>query len=550
MGKKWYAIWESDIPKFFEPAKSLPHYLKDRIAAAPDKTALSFYGYDMTYRELGDAVDKFAGGLRTLGVKKGDRVALFMESCPQFVISYFGTLQAGGIAVSLNPMFKHTELEYELHDSGAETLVALDFLYQEVLKTESGNTLNNIVLTSLKDYLPKNPTLPLPSEMEQPKLNFPETIDFKEFLGKSPAESGIEISDLKRDIAVLQYTGGTTGLPKGAVITHLALGQSAFNAVLWFRYSPDDIHLGAAPFFHSYGMAICLSGALVSEGHVVILTRISPESVAKAISQYKCTVWITTATLMTAMLEWPEIDKYNLRSLRMVLCGAAPVAVALMNRLNQIMPQAKVIGGYGLTETMAGGGAVCPLSRFKPGFVGIPNISTDIKIVDLETGTRECDTLQEGEIVIKCGSMMAGYWNKPEDTKKVLRDEWLYTGDIGKMDEEGWVAIVGRKKELIKCSGFSVFPAEVEELLYKHPAVAEVAVTGVQDPYRGESPKAFLVLKSAYKSKIKETEIIDWAKENMAAYKRPRIVEFREELPKSGAGKILRRVLADEESHR
>jgi acyl-CoA synthetase (AMP-forming)/AMP-acid ligase II len=550
MEKKWYSLWESDIPKFFEPQKSLPQYLKDRTISQPEKVALSFYGYDMTYHELGKAVDNFAGGLKSLGVRKGDRVALYMQSCPQFVISYFGILQAGGIAVSLNPMFKHPELEYELNDSGAGTLVALDVLYPEIQKVGNRKELNHIILTSFRDYLPQNPTFPLTPEMKQPKLCFPDSIDFSELLKESRPQPKVEISDLKNDIAVLQYTGGTTGLPKGAIITHYALGQSVFNAVLWFHYTAEDVHLGAAPFFHSYGMAICLSGSLVSGGHLVILSRVSPEMVAKTIAHYGCTVWITTATLMTAMLEWPEASKYDLHSLRMVLCGAAPVAVELMTRLNHIMPRAKVVGGYGLTETMAGGGAVCPLSRSKPGFIGIPNISTEIKIVDLETRMQEVEALQEGEVLIKCGSMMSGYWNKPEETKEVLRDGWLYTGDIGKMDEEGWVAVVGRKKELIKCSGYSVFPAEVEELLYKHPAVAEVAVIGVKDPYRGESPKAFVVLKSDYKAKINEMDILNWAKENMATYKRPRTVEFREELPKSGAGKILRRVLAEEETHR
>jgi long-chain acyl-CoA synthetase len=546
MGKKWYSVWESDIPRFFEPEKSLPQYLKDKTISLPDKVALSFHGYDITYHELGKAVDKFAGGLKSLGVKKGDRVALYMESCPQFVISYLGILQAGAIAVSLNPMFKHAELEYELNDSGAETLVALDFLYPEIQKLGNRKKLNNILITSFRDYLPKHPTLPLTPEMQRQKSRFPGTIDFSELLKESPSRPEVEISDLKNDIAVLQYTGGTTGLPKGAIISHYALGQSAFNAALWFRYTPEDVHLGAAPFFHSYGMAICLSGSLVSGGRVVILSRVTPEMISKAIAQYGCTVWITTATLMTAMLEWPDVARYDLNSLRMVLCGAAPVAGALMTRLNHVMPKARIIGGYGLTETMAGGGVVCPLSRSKPGFIGIPNISTEIKIADLETGTRDAEPLQEGEVVIKCGSMMTGYWHKPEETKRVLRDGWLYTGDIGKMDGEGWVAIVGRKKELIKCSGYSVFPTEVEELLYKHPAVAEAAVIGVPDPYRGETPKAFIVLKSDYKTKINETEIIDWARENMAAYKRPRKVEFREELPKSGAGKILRRVLADE----
>jgi acyl-CoA synthetase (AMP-forming)/AMP-acid ligase II len=550
MGKKWYSVWEPDIPKDFEPEKSLPDYFKDRVAAAPDKVALSFYGYDITYRELGEAVDKFAGALARLGVKKGDRVALYMENCPQFAISYLGTLQSGGIAVALNPMFKHAELEYELNDSQADTLVALDFLYPEVKKIGNRKKLRNIILTSFKDYLPKNSTIPLAAEMKQPKLSFPESIDFWELLQKSPSQPRVEISDLKRDIAVLQYTGGTTGLPKGAILTHDALANSVFNAVLWFRYTQDDVHLGAVPFFHSYGMAICLSAGLASGGELLILTRFSPEAVAKAIAYCKCTIWITTATMVTAIFEWPQIYRYDLNSLRMVLCGAAPMPVALMTKLKQMMPRANIIGGYGLTETMAGGGAVCPLSRFKPGFIGIPNISTDIRIVDLATGTKEVGPEEEGEIIIKCGSMMAGYWNKPEETKEVLKDGWLYTGDIGKMDGEGWVTVVGRKKDLIKCSGFSVFPAEVEELLYKHPAIAQAAVIGVEDPYRGEAPKAFVVLKSQFKEKIAETEIIEWAKDNMAAYKRPRIIEFREELPKSAAGKILRRILVDEEKRR
>ncbi|MBA7538557.1 Long-chain-fatty-acid--CoA ligase [subsurface metagenome] len=470
-----------------------------------------------------------------------------MQNCPQFVISYFGALHAGAIVVLINPMFKHTELEYELNDSGAETLVALDFLFPEVKRVGNRVKLKNIILTALGDYLPQKPTLPLPPEVERPKIIFTETLDFLDFLRESPVEPVSQITNLKEDVALLQYTGGTTGLPKGAILTHYSLAHAAGASVLWYGYTKDDVHMGVTPFFHIMGMVQCMCTPLVSGGQLVIPARFSPESVAKAIAQYKCTSWITSTTAVIAMLEWPDINQYDFSSLHIVWYGGAPMPTATAERLKHMLPKAIVGEGYGLSETSSQGGAITPLSRAKPGFIGIPNISTDIKIVGLETGLKEVNPGEEGEIIIKGPSMMTGYWNKPEETKEALRDGWLYTGDIGKMDEEGYVAIVGRKKELIKCSGYSVFPTEVEELLYKHPAVAEVAVIGIPDPYRGEAPKAFIVIKPEYKGKIKEEEVVEWAKDNMATYKRPRIVEFRDELPKSAAEKVLRRVLVKEE---
>jgi acyl-CoA synthetase (AMP-forming)/AMP-acid ligase II len=245
----------------------------------------------------------------------------------------------------------------------------------------------------------------------------------------------------------------------------------------------------------------------------------------------------------------PEIKQYDFRSFRCIWSGGTPISVEIQKKVKELAPKAIIGEGYGLTECVSQGGALTPLYRYKPGFIGIPHIN-DIKIVDLETGQIELPLNKEGEIVIKGPALMEGYWNKPEETQEILKDGWLHTGDIGLMDEEGYIKFMGRKRELIKCSGYSVFPAEVENILLRHPAVVEVAVIGVPDPYRGESPKAFIVLKSEYKGKIEEEEIIEWSKENMAAYKRPRIVEFREELPKSGAGKILRRILAAEEKKR
>jgi long-chain acyl-CoA synthetase len=250
--------------------------------------------------------------------------------------------------------------------------------------------------------------------------------------------------------------------------------------------------------------------------------------------------------MVIALLSLPNIEDYDFSSFRCLWSGGTPISDELQKRLKELAPGAIIGEGYGLSETIAHGGASTPLHRYKPGFVGVPQLN-DIRIMDLATGAKELGPGEEGEITIKGPAVMQGYWNKPEETKMVLRDGWLYTGDIGLMDEEGYVKFLGRTRELIKCSGYSVFPAEVEELLFGHPAVREVAVIGISDPYRGESPKAFIILKPEYENKIEENEILEWCKDNMAAYKRPRYVEFRQELPKSAAGKLLRRVLVDEE---
>ena len=547
MPKSWSAVWDPRLPMVFEPQKSLVGYLKDTVKAVPGNVALSFYGYDITYRELGRAIDRFAGGLTGLGVRKGDRVALFLQNCPQFVISYFGALQAGAIVVSLNPMFKSAELEYEINDSGARTLVALDYLYPEIKRAEGRIRLKNIILTSHADFLPEKPVLPLPAEMEQPKQAFPETLDFLEFLRRAPAAPAGRVTDLKEDIALLQYTGGTTGLPKGAIITHHTLAHNAAAVPLWFSYTGDDVHTGMMPFFHVAGMVHGMCAALVSGGRLVILARFSPEVLARAIEKYRCTVLNTITTMYTAMLDWPGTGSYDLSSLRLVWEGGAPLPAAAEERLKALLPRAFVGEGYGLTETLTGG-VNTPIPRRKPGFIGIPFFSTDVKIMDLDTGEREVAVGEEGEVVIKGPCVMKGYWNNPEETRQQIKRGWLYTGDIGKMDEEGYLAIVSRKKELIKCSGFSVFPSEVEDLLCKHPAIAEVSVIGIPDPYRGETPKAFVVLRPEYRGKTREEDIQEWAKDTMAPYKRPRVVEFRDALPKSAAGKVLRRLLVEEEA--
>ncbi|MBN2031669.1 MAG: AMP-binding protein [Deltaproteobacteria bacterium] len=547
MEKSWYKVWPVWVPKNFEVEKPATEYFREWATYTPDKIALTFYGKDITYRELNSLIDKLAWGLVDLGVRKGDRVAIHMQNCPQFVIGYFAAQRAGGVVVPVNPMFKQAELEHELNDAGVKTIIGLDFLYPELEKVRANSPLKNVIITSLKDYLPEKPLLALPQEAKQEKRSFPGTIDFNELISKFQDRPICQVSDLKTDLALLQYTGGTTGMPKGAMITHHTLSIVSLGMTYWFHHREDDVHLGVTPYFHTMGQQNAMWAPLISGGRVIILSRYIPEVVAQAVTSYRCTCWVAATTMVIALLELPNIKSYDFTSFRCLWSGGAPISLELQRKLKELAPNAIIGEGYGLSETISHGGCCTALHRYKPGFLGIPQLNV-VRIVDLETGTREMPANQEGEVTIKGPAVMIGYWNKPEETAQALRDGWLYTGDIGLMDEEGYLKLLGRKKEMIKCSGYAVFPAEVEDLLYRHPSVKEVSVIGINDPYRGETPKAFIALKPEYEGKVTEEEILSWCKENMAAYKRPRFVEFRKDLPKSAAGKILKRVLVEEES--
>lgn len=546
MEKRWYKVWPMWVPKHLDIEEPVSEYLRDWAAYTPGKIAIRFYDRDITYGDLNGLIDRMANLLIGLGLRKGERVALFMENCPQFVISYYGTLRAGGIVVPLNPMFKHAEVEYEVNDAGATILIGLDTLYPEVEKVRARTSLQHVILTSLQDYLPEELVLSPPFDVKEEKLLFRETIDFTTLLSGAQETPICRVEDMENDLAVLQYTGGTTGIPKGAMITHSALGYATISSIYCYRHREDDVHLGVTPFFHVMGQSQLMCAPLASGGQVVILSRFVRETVAQAISHYRVTFWVAATPMLIGLLNMPGIENYDFTSFRHLVSGGSAISRELQKQLLELIPTMTIGEGYGLSECMAQGGACTPLHLYKPGFVGIPT-HDDMKIVDKETGMRELPPNEEGEVVIKGPMVMQGYWNKPEETAEVLRDGWLYTGDIGMMDDEGYLKLLGRKREMIKCSGFSVFPPEVEDLLYRYPAIKEVAVIGVTDPYRGETPKAFVVLKPAYAGKVTEGEILEWCKENMAAYKRPRIIEFREELPKSGAGKLLRRILLEEE---
>ncbi len=538
----WEKVWPDWVERDLSVEKPISEYLRDIALGHPERIAIDFYGTRISYAALNTMIDSFAWGLVGLGLKKGDRVALQMANCPQYIISFFGILRAGGVVVAMNPMFKSAELEYEIKDATPKIFICSDRLYEHVAGFRERTGLEHVITAGLDHYVPDAPDLSLPEEVRPFTGDVEGTISFEQLVEDSPSEPLCRVDELHADLALLQYTGGTTGMPKGAMITHHGLALAVLGANNWFNLNAADTCLGVTPFFHIMGMIQVMCSPLSSGAELDVLARFVPETVAVTLERHKCTAWVGATTMLIALLQMDDIEKYDFSNLRFVVSGGAPISVEIQKRFSTLIPGATMVQGYGLTECISQGAAVTPLGGYRQGFVGVPHLN-DLKIVDLEQGIQEMAPGEQGEIVLKGPCLMTGYWRHPDETAKAMRDGWFYTGDIGSMDETGYLKIHGRNKELIKCSGFSVFPDEVENLMYLHEAVAEVAVIGVPDEYRGESPKAFIVLRTPYKGKITEKEVLVWCKANMAAYKCPRHIEFTDSLPKSAAGKVLRRVL-------
>lgn len=548
MEKIWLKSWPPGIPLELDfPNKPLHDFLRDNAQKNPTKIAINYYGREIKFQELDDLSDRFAAALKDLGLNKGDRVSLYLENCPQFVIAYFGTLKAGGVVVAANPMFKKDELLYELKDSETKILLTLDHLYPFVREVRKKVRLPHVIVTSYWDFLPENASLPIHPSMKPPKAEFPQTYDFCDLLAKYEPEAFQPEINIREDLALLQYTSGTTGLPKGAMITHYSLLFNTVGSSVWSGITEDDVHLSVLPFFHVTGMIHSMNRPIYTGTTNVMMSRFDTGTAIKAINDFGCTVWVSITTMNVAVVNFPDIDRYNLQSLKRCSSGGAPIPKEILQKWRNIVGT-ELVEGYGLSETISQT-HVNPISNPCYGSVGIPHFGVECRIVDLDTQA-ELSIGQEGELIVKGPMVMKGYWNNPEETEKALKDGWLATGDIARVDDDGYFYIVERKKDMIKASGYSVFPAEVESLMYEHPAVGEVAVIGVPDPHRGENIKAFIVLRRIKKDLVKEEEIIAWAKNKMAAYKYPRIVEFVDELPKTGSGKILKRALRDRESGR
>jgi long-chain acyl-CoA synthetase len=558
--KPWVKQYDKGVPATIEvPTHPVQHFLEEGARRIPTNPAMVFQGGEISYRELNDAADAVAAALAANGFKKGDRAVLYMPNLPQFVVIYYGILKAGGIVIATNPLYTERELQHQLKDCGAETVFVLSRYYPLLKKVQkSGETkVKRIIVTYIKDYLPGIKSV-LYGLLKEKKAG--DRVDvaagdltLKEFIAlgrRSPKPSVTVTGD---DIALLQYTGGTTGLSKGAIGLHRNLVANVLMVSKWitdWNYGQDSL-LGAIPFFHSYGMVTAVIFTLAVGGRIVIVPnpRDLPDVLGN-INKYKPAYFPGVPAMYVGINNNPDVaeGKYDVKSIRACISGSAPLLMETKQKFEKLTG-GKLVEGYGLTESHVATHANPINGLNPPGSIGLPLPGVEVKIVDPIEGEKELPIGAIGELIMRGPTIMQGYWNMPNETATSLRDGWLYTGDIARMDEKGYFYIEDRKKDLIICGGYNVYPREVEEVLARHPAVLEVTVAGVPDAKRGETVMAWIVKRPDH-ANVTEKEIIEWSKEQLAAYKYPRIIEFREQLPKTAALKVLKRDLVSEYKQR
>jgi long-chain acyl-CoA synthetase len=553
MERIWTRHYDNGVPADpnFEE-KTILDFFDAATHEWPARPALTLKGKTLTYRQLKDHVDRFATGLAKLGVRKDSRVALWMPNLPQMVIGYFATLRLGAQVVNTNPLYVEREIEHQFNDAGVSVVVTLDFLWSNRLKAIVDRTgVEHVVVTSIPDYLPFPLNLLAPLKLKKTgqyvKVPREEKVHFfRELIAQNPAAP--PVPDVTLDhLAVLQYTGGTTGVSKGAMLTHRNLSANMQQCRMWFQGARpgEEVFLGCLPFFHVFGMTVSMLLPVMLGGHLVLAPnpRDIPDLV-KSITKRRVTLFPAVPALFVAINNYPDIEKLDISSIRYCLSGSAPLPVEVLERFERLTG-GKITEGFGLTETS-------PLTHANPldglrkvGSVGVPVPGTDMKVVDVETGEQELGAGQEGELCIRGPQVMAGYWQRPDETDKTLRDGWVYTGDLARVDEDGFTFIVGRKKDMIVASGYNVYPDEVDQVLFMHPAVLEAATIGIPDPARGETVKSFVVLKPGASANV--SELGEFCRKELAAYKVPKQIELVAELPKSSMMKILRRELRQRE---
>ncbi|WP_202320299.1 long-chain fatty acid--CoA ligase [Archaeoglobus neptunius] len=544
MERPWFRNWPKLLTKTLDyPKVPLFEFLETSARRYGEKPSIIYYGKKISYGELLDSVERFATYLASTGIEKGDRVAIYAQNSPQFIIAFFGIMRANAITVPLNPMLVERELEYVLKDSGSKMVVTTSELASRIVPVAKKLGID-VISGNLSDYIPEQPELPVP-DFAKLKLDVENTISWNEVMAeRNPPDVRVSSDDL----ALIPYTAGTTGMPKGCMHTHSTAVANILSSVHWFNMTPASVILATLPFFHVTGMVHSMFAPIYAGATMVLITRWDRETAIQAIEKYRCTHWVNITTMVVDMLSDPEIGKRDLSSLLVVGGGGAPMPKAVAEKLYQLTG-IRYMEGYGLTETISQT-HLNPPHNPKLQCLGIPDFGVDALVIDVETG-KPLPPNEQGEIVISGPEVFKGYWNKPEETEKAFIEiegrKYLRTGDLGYMDEDGYFFIVDRIKRMINRSGFKVWPTEVEAVLYRHPAVKEVCVIGVPDERVVEEVKAFIVLKPEYEGKVRESDIIEWAKKEMAAYKYPRIVEFVKELPKSGAGKILWRLLQERE---
>ncbi len=542
MERPWYKHYDYFVPETIRYPKIPVHFMLDLAAGKfKNSPATDFYGAVMGYRELKSHVNKLACALIELGIQKGDRVGLMLPNCPQIIIAYYAVLRIGAVVVNVNPLYTERELEHQLNDSGTETIFCPDMFVGTVRNIKEKTPLQRIVVTRMSDYMiPEVRDAAGDYDLEGDEYGF---LTLLESAGdKLPPVVEIDIDGP----AVLQYTGGTTGLSKGATLSHKNIVANTIQTSMWaHELMPvsGQVYLVVIPIFHSYGMTCGMNVGMWNGVKMILIPRFEIDDMLNAFQMNDVNYFPGVPTLFTAILNNPRAMEVGLDKVALFNSGSAPLPIETINGITAL--GISMTEGYGLSEASPVTHSTPILGIRKPGSIGIPFPDTDAKIVDPDDWQKELPIGGEGELIIKGPQVMLGYWNKPKESEETLKDGWLLTGDIARMDEDGYFYIVDRKKDLIIASGYNIYPREVDEVLFTHPKVLEVCTVGIPHEYRGETVKAFVVLQPGETATVEE--ITDFCKKNMAAYKVPKLVEFRKELPKTAVGKVLRKVLRAEE---
>jgi long-chain acyl-CoA synthetase len=553
--KPWLESYEPGVPAVLEVPDMPVHNLLEKAASEhPEQAAIIFKGRSVKYHELNQLADAIASALSANGFQKGDRAVIYMPNIPQFVISYFGILKAGGIIIATNPLYSERELEHQLADCEAETVFVMSSYYEKLKRVqEKGHTkIKRIIVTNVKEYLPWHMGLLFTLAKERKEGHRvairPGDISFQDFLASGQQAPSPDVTVGPGDIALLQYTGGTTGLSKGAIGLHSGLVANTVAIRTWLTGCREgkEVMLTAIPLFHSFGMIVAMNFGIMIGGTLILIPDPRDQKdLLGSINKYRPTIFPGVPAMYVAINNNPDVaaGKYDIHSIEVCVSGSAPLLLETKQRFEELSG-GTLVEGFGLTEAHVVTHANPLHGENRAGSIGLPLPGIECRIVDAEKGEPEMPVGEIGELVIKGPSIMQGYWQMPTETANTLRDGWLYTGDIARMDSDGYFYIEDRKKDMIIAGGYNIYPREVEEVLATNPAVLEVAVAGVADPKRGETVKAWIVKKPG--DMTSEEEIITWSKDHLAKYKYPRLIEFRDELPRTTVGKVLKRELVDE----
>jgi long-chain acyl-CoA synthetase len=543
--RPWLRHYDAAVPAHLDyPRIPLYRLLDDSTARQPEQPCINFFGKRLSYAAIKEQSDRLAASLQRLGVQPGDRVALLLPNSPQFVIAYYAILKAGAVVTPLNPLYTERELTFHLNDCEAQTAITIPLFLEKVTGLVGKTPLQRVIYTRVADYLPL--PLNLGSRLQERgqmrRVDKAAVIHLGSLL-QAPPPTGWQPAAVDPDsLAVLIYSGGTTGVAKGIMLSHYALTANAYQLRAWVNLDAEGRILAVLPLFHGFGMSVTMNGPLLVGGEIIALPRFQAENVLKAIEEWKPTFFIGVPAMFGAFNSVAKLDKYDLRSVKGIFVGAAPLTQTIKEQF-EALSGARLIEGYGLTEAVTAIMANPYQGQHKIGSIGLPFPDVAMKIVALD-GSGELPPGEAGEIVLASPTLMLGYYKQPEATAEALREGWLYTGDVGRMDEEGYFYITDRKKELIIVGGFNVFPREVDEVLMQHPKVQEAAAIGVPDERLGERVRACVVLREGETATAEE--IIAFCRQRLIAYKVPAEVEFRSSLPKSMIGKVLRRELRGE----